>query len=151
MSLIFLRLNLYAKNLTLCKNLQLNDKNNVYRYNNKIRLYSSNVEQTENIVNKAKDTNPETLDKLPNKKNFKEEAVLRRLKSSFETEKELHGLVPIFKNALLHGNNVAIRDQNGTYTYARIYNAAKKLGLQVANFCGNKILLILSVQIENNR
>lgn len=45
-------------------------------------------------------------------------------------------VVPIFKKILAYNHSIAIKDNNGEFSYAQIYMAAKKLSIQISNLCG---------------
>lgn len=66
-----------------------------------------------------------------------ENEVIERLKKIFAEEERAGDIVPIYKKALLHGNKVAIKDQNAEYSYIRLYTAAKKLSFQISNLVGS--------------
>lgn len=60
----------------------------------------------------------------------------QRLTSLFEEETKRSLIVPPFKRALLHGEKSAIRDHTGDYSFIQIYEAVKRLALQISNCCG---------------
>ena len=45
-------------------------------------------------------------------------------------------IVPVFKKALLYGEKIAVKDHSGEYSYIEIYEATKKLAIQISNYCG---------------
>lgn len=60
-----------------------------------------------------------------------------RLKRQFDDQSSRLGTVPVFQRALLYGNNnVAIKDQNGEFSYARLYMGAKRLAADITSICG---------------
>lgn len=61
----------------------------------------------------------------------------QRLTSLFEEETKRSLIVPPFKRALLHGEKSAIRDHTGDYSFIQIYEAVKRLALQISNCCGS--------------
>lgn len=44
--------------------------------------------------------------------------------------------VPVFKRALLHNKSIALKDQNGEFSYLDLAAGAKKLSSQITNLCG---------------
>lgn len=65
--------------------------------------------------------------------------IIEKLRTTFATETNAGGVVPIYKKALLYANNIAIKDEIGEYNYGQLYNAAKKLSIQISNVCGTYI------------
>lgn len=61
----------------------------------------------------------------------------RRLVGLFEEEVQRNLVVPPFKRALLHGQKSAIRDQTGDYSFIQLYEAVKRLAIQISNICGS--------------
>ncbi|XP_058830930.1 malonate--CoA ligase ACSF3, mitochondrial [Topomyia yanbarensis] len=61
----------------------------------------------------------------------------QRLTTLFEDESRRNLVVPPFKRALLYGEKSAIRDQTGDYSFIQIYEAVKRLALQISNCCGS--------------
>lgn len=61
----------------------------------------------------------------------------RRLAGLFEEEVQKNLVVPPFKKALLHGQKSAIRDQTGDYSFIQLYEAVKRLAIQISNICGS--------------
>lgn len=60
----------------------------------------------------------------------------QRLTQLFEEETKRCLIVPPFKRALLYGDKSAIRDHTGDYSFIQIYEAVKRLALQISNCCG---------------
>lgn len=44
--------------------------------------------------------------------------------------------VPVFKKALLHNKLIALKDQNGEFSYLDLVAGSKKLSSQITNLCG---------------
>lgn len=61
----------------------------------------------------------------------------QRLTNLFEEESKRELIVPPFKRALLYGEKSAVRDHTGDYSYIQIYEAVKRLALQISNHCGS--------------
>lgn len=61
----------------------------------------------------------------------------RRLLKLFEDECQQNLVVPPFKRALLYGEKSAIRDQTGDYSFIQIYEAVKRLAIQISNHCSS--------------
>lgn len=61
----------------------------------------------------------------------------QRLTQLFEEETKRCLIVPPFKRALLYGDKSAIRDHTGDYSFIQIYEAVKRLALQISNCCGS--------------
>ncbi|XP_062557208.1 malonate--CoA ligase ACSF3, mitochondrial [Armigeres subalbatus] len=61
----------------------------------------------------------------------------QRLTSLFEEETNRNLIVPPFKRALLYGEKSAVRDHTGDYSFIQIYEAVKRLALQISNCCGS--------------
>lgn len=70
-----------------------------------------------------------------------EQEIVTKLKNQLDSQSKTLGTVPVFKRALLYGNSVAIKDQNGEFSYAMLYMGAKKLSLDISNICGKKMCL----------
>ncbi|XP_073847361.1 acyl-CoA synthetase family member 3 isoform X2 [Musca autumnalis] len=62
---------------------------------------------------------------------------LSRLRECYRLEEYKKIVVPIFKKALLYGNQVAIRDASGDYSYLQLYVNSKRLSKQISNICGS--------------
>lgn len=60
-----------------------------------------------------------------------------RLTGLFEEETKRDLIVPVFKRALLYGEKSAVRDHTGDYSFIQIYEAVKRLALQISNHCGS--------------
>lgn len=60
----------------------------------------------------------------------------RRLAGLYEEEVQKKLVVPPFKRALLHGQKSAIRDQTGDYSFIQLYEAVKRLAIQISSCCG---------------
>lgn len=61
----------------------------------------------------------------------------RRLAGLYEEEVQKKLVVPPFKRALLHGQKSAIRDQTGDYSFIQLYEAVKRLAIQISSCCGS--------------
>lgn len=61
----------------------------------------------------------------------------RRLTNLFEEEARRELVVPPFKRALLHGQKSAVRDQTGDYSFIQLYEAVKRLAVQISSCCGS--------------
>lgn len=61
----------------------------------------------------------------------------QRLAKLFEEETKRNLIVPPFKRSLLHGEKSAVRDHAGDYSFIQIYEAVKRLALQISNCCGS--------------
>lgn len=61
----------------------------------------------------------------------------QRLSALFEEETKRNLVVPAFKRALLYGEKSAVRDHTGDYSFIQIYEAVKRLALQISNCCGS--------------
>lgn len=75
--------------------------------------------------------------------------ILHKLKQTFINETAAGGVVPIYKKALLHGNKIAIKDATAEYSYAQLYNGAKKLSTQISNLCGNYNWFLIILFLTN--
>lgn len=73
----------------------------------------------------------------------------KKIKVQFDSEVAAGGVVPVFKKALLHGNKVAIKDENGEFTYYQLYSGARKLATDISNLCGNFDKTLTSIVILN--
>lgn len=69
--------------------------------------------------------------------------VVDRLRRSFGDVLACGGVVPVYKQALLYGNKIAIKDQFGEFSYAQLYTGAKKLASQITHLCGSYLILII--------
>lgn len=61
----------------------------------------------------------------------------QRLTKLFEEETKRELIVPPFKRALVYGEKSAVRDHTGDYSFIQIYEAVKRLALQISNHCGS--------------
>lgn len=62
--------------------------------------------------------------------------LLDRLRQRLDKEVQTGKVVPVFKKALYHADRIAIKDENGEYTYHRIYSGAKRLANEITKICG---------------
>lgn len=69
-----------------------------------------------------------------------EQEIVGRLKRQLDDQSSRLGTVPVFQRALQYGNSVAIKDQNGEFSYARLYMGAKRLAADISSICGKKNL-----------
>ena len=60
----------------------------------------------------------------------------KKLELVLTEEVQSQKIVPVFKRALLYGEKIAVKDYTGEFSYIQIYEAAKKLALQISNLCG---------------
>lgn len=74
--------------------------------------------------------------------------VVDRLRRSFGDVLACGGVVPVYKQALLYGNKIAIKDQFGEFSYAQLYTGAKKLASQITNLCGSYLIFIIGSDIK---
>lgn len=65
-----------------------------------------------------------------------EQEIVGRLKRQLDDQSSRLGTVPVFQRALQYGNSVAIKDQNGEFSYARLYLGAKRLAADITSICG---------------
>lgn len=65
-----------------------------------------------------------------------EQEIVGRLKRQLDDQSSRLGTVPVFQRALQYGNSVAIKDQNGEFSYARLYMGAKRLSADISSICG---------------
>lgn len=65
-----------------------------------------------------------------------EQEIVGRLKRQLDDQSTRLGTVPVFQRALQYGNSVAIKDQNGEFSYARLYLGAKRLAADITSICG---------------
>ncbi|XP_045505407.1 malonate--CoA ligase ACSF3, mitochondrial [Colias croceus] len=54
------------------------------------------------------------------------------LLNTFNQDIKAGGVVPVFRRALLYPSRVAVQDEQGSYTYAGLYQAANKLSQDIA-------------------
>lgn len=59
-----------------------------------------------------------------------------RLQHLLNEEQRAGKVVPVFKKALYHADRIAIKDENGEYTYHQIYSGAKRLSEEISQLCG---------------
>lgn len=62
--------------------------------------------------------------------------LVQKLRKRFDNEVQTGKVVPVFKKALYHGDRIAIKDENGEYSYHQIFSAAKKLSTEISQLCG---------------
>ncbi|KAL9920686.1 acyl-CoA synthetase family member 3 isoform 1-T2 [Glossina fuscipes fuscipes] len=75
--------------------------------------------------------------RLYSSKNAPSPEYLTKLRECYRLEEDNNIVVPVFKKALLYGNNIAIRDHAGEYSYFQLYSNSKRLSRQIANLCGS--------------
>uniref|UniRef100_A0A1A9WF31 AMP-dependent synthetase/ligase domain-containing protein n=1 Tax=Glossina brevipalpis TaxID=37001 RepID=A0A1A9WF31_9MUSC len=75
--------------------------------------------------------------RLYTSKNAPSPEYLTKLRECYRLEEDNNIVVPVFKKALLYGNNIAIRDHAGEYSYFQLYSNSKRLSRQIANLCGS--------------
>uniref|UniRef100_A0A2M4BFI6 Putative acyl-coa synthetase family member 3 mitochondrial isoform x2 n=1 Tax=Anopheles marajoara TaxID=58244 RepID=A0A2M4BFI6_9DIPT len=63
--------------------------------------------------------------------------LLKRLSKLYDQEQSQNLIVPPFKRALLYGQKAAVRDQAGDFTFIQLYEAAKRLAVQISHHCGS--------------
>lgn len=63
--------------------------------------------------------------------------LLKRLTKLYDQELARNLIVPPFKRALLYGEKSAIRDQVGDYSFIQLYEAVKRLAVQISKHCGS--------------
>lgn len=85
----------------------------------------SKVEEVSGTSNGGKTFTPE-----------EEQEIMGRLRRQLDEQASTLGTVPVFQRALQYGNNVAIKDQNGEFSYARLYMGAKRLAADISSICG---------------
>lgn len=66
-----------------------------------------------------------------------ESVSVEKLKYAYNEDIKNGQVVPVYKKALLHSTNIAIKDHQGEYTYMQLYQAAKLLSFQISNLCGS--------------
>ncbi|ALC48402.1 CG18155 [Drosophila busckii] len=62
---------------------------------------------------------------------------IEKLRNSFVEDERNNFVVPTFKKAMLYPDEIAVKDLNGEFTYFQLYITAKKLAIQISNFCGS--------------
>ncbi|XP_052860086.1 malonate--CoA ligase ACSF3, mitochondrial [Anopheles cruzii] len=63
--------------------------------------------------------------------------LLRRLTKLYDQEVARNLIVPPFKRALLYGHKSAVRDQLGDFSFIQLYEAVKRLAMQISHHCGS--------------
>uniref|UniRef100_A0A2M3ZKQ5 Putative acyl-coa synthetase n=1 Tax=Anopheles braziliensis TaxID=58242 RepID=A0A2M3ZKQ5_9DIPT len=63
--------------------------------------------------------------------------LLKRLSKLYDQERAQNLIVPPFKRALLYGQKAAVRDQAGDFTFIQLYEATKRLAVQISHHCGS--------------
>lgn len=63
--------------------------------------------------------------------------LLKRLTKVYDQELASDLIVPPFKRALLYGDKSAVRDQVGDFSFIQLYEAVKRLAVQISNQCGS--------------
>uniref|UniRef100_A0A2M4A576 Putative acyl-coa synthetase family member 3 mitochondrial n=1 Tax=Anopheles triannulatus TaxID=58253 RepID=A0A2M4A576_9DIPT len=63
--------------------------------------------------------------------------LLKRLSKLYDQELSQNLIVPPFKRALLYGQKAAVRDQAGDFTFIQLYEAVKRLAVQISHHCGS--------------
>ncbi|KAH8395607.1 hypothetical protein KR222_003312 [Zaprionus bogoriensis] len=62
---------------------------------------------------------------------------IEKLRSSFSEDERNNFVLPTFKKAMLYPDEIAVKDIAGEFTYFQLYISAKKLAIQISNFCGS--------------
>jgi len=52
--------------------------------------------------------------------------------------------VPTFKKAMLFPDEIAVKDVAGEFTFFQLFITAKKLAIQISNFCGKRYITVKS-------
>ncbi|XP_032594581.1 malonate--CoA ligase ACSF3, mitochondrial [Drosophila grimshawi] len=78
------------------------------------------------------------------------DSFIENLRKNFK-EDELSGVVvPTFKKAMLYPDDIAIKDISGEFTYFQLFITAKKLAIQISNFCGSASQMNVIFLCSNN-
>lgn len=112
----------------------------VFKRATAFRKLAAVSELYQHIHSSAVTRNQQISQMQPPQKTFStedEQEALAKLRAQFDEQstKSL-GSVPVFKRALLHGSNCAIKDQNGEFSYTRLYMGAKRLSADISSICG---------------
>lgn len=72
----------------------------------------------------------------------KQQSRIHELIQEFYRDEAVGGVVPTFKKALIYADKIAIEDELGEHSYAKLYGASKTLSIKLSAICGEYIRLI---------
>ncbi|KAH8276102.1 hypothetical protein KR044_002172 [Drosophila immigrans] len=75
---------------------------------------------------------------------------IEKLRHSYREDERQNLVVPTFKKAMLYPDEIAIKDFSGEFTYFQLYITAKKLSIQISNFCGTASQSNVAFLCSNN-
>ncbi|XP_034490888.1 malonate--CoA ligase ACSF3, mitochondrial [Drosophila innubila] len=75
---------------------------------------------------------------------------IEKLRNSFREDERNNFVVPTFKKAMLFPDEIAVKDVVGEFTYFQLYITAKKLAIQISNFCGSASQSNVAFLCSNN-
>ncbi|KAL7742920.1 hypothetical protein ACLKA6_002068 [Drosophila palustris] len=75
---------------------------------------------------------------------------IEKLRNSFREDERNNFVVPTFKKAMLFPDEIAVKDVTGEFTYFQLYITAKKLAIQISNFCGSASQSNVAFLCSNN-
>ncbi|KAH8411564.1 hypothetical protein KR215_006669 [Drosophila sulfurigaster] len=78
------------------------------------------------------------------------DTLIEKLRKSFIEDERQNFVVPTFKKAMLYPDEIAVKDFSGEFTHFQLYITAKKLAIQISNFCGNASQSNVAFLCSNN-
>lgn len=78
------------------------------------------------------------------------DTLIDKLRNSFREDERNNFVVPTFKKAMLFPDEIAVKDVAGEFTFFQLYITAKKLAIQISNFCGSASQSNVAFLCSNN-
>ncbi|XP_034118443.1 malonate--CoA ligase ACSF3, mitochondrial [Drosophila albomicans] len=78
------------------------------------------------------------------------DTLIEKLRKSFIDDERQNFVVPTFKKAMLYPDEIAVKDFSGEFTHFQLYITAKKLAIQISNFCGSASQSNVAFLCSNN-
>lgn len=88
------------------------------------------------VLSRLSSTNAAATNSSDNNSNKTTIPADSKLQNLFNDEISQNLIVPVFKKALLYNQKVALKDQNGEFTYSDLFHGSKKLASQISTLCG---------------
>ncbi|CAO1352657.1 unnamed protein product [Diamesa tonsa] len=89
------------------------------------------------VLSRLSSTNAAATNSSDNSSNKTTIPADSKLQNLFNDEISQNLIVPVFKKALLYNQKVALKDQNGEFTYSDLFHGSKKLASQISTLCGS--------------
>lgn len=84
------------------------------------------------LLSRLSSTSASALPNSVNAENAKEPKIQQLINGDIKNKYP----VPVFKRALIHNKSVALKDQNGEFSYLELFGGSHKLSGQISDVCG---------------